>query len=122
VIDDLVKPNGIIGTGDGKSLYVADAGAGKTYAFRILSDGTLADRRLFCESGSDGMTLDELGNLYLTTASVDLYAPDGTKIASFQVPETPANVTFGGADRRTLFITARSGFYALRMNVKGVDQ
>jgi gluconolactonase len=119
VIDDLVKPNGIIGTADGKSLYVADAGAGKTYVFRINSDGTLADRSLFCESGSDGMTLDERGNLYLTTDSVDLYAPDGTKIASYQIPETPANVTFGGADGRTLFITARSGLYALRMNVKG---
>ena len=60
--DDLKQPNGIIGTPDGKTLYVADIGAGKTYRYDISADGTLADKTLFCELGSDGMTLDTEGN------------------------------------------------------------
>lgn len=119
VITDLVKPNGIIGTADGKLLYVADPGNGKTYVNEIQPDGSLENRRLFCSQGSDGMTLDERGNVYLTSSAIDVYSPDGTRIATIPIPETPSNVTFGGRDRRTLFITARTGFYALRMQVRG---
>ena len=67
VIDDLVKPNGVIGSTDGKLLYVADPGDNKTYRYRIQSAGKLADRKLFANHGSDGMTLDERGNLGLVT-------------------------------------------------------
>ncbi|MBM4093127.1 MAG: SMP-30/gluconolactonase/LRE family protein [Planctomycetes bacterium] len=119
VVSDLVKPNGVIGTSDGKSLYVADPGANKTYVYRIQPDGSLTDRKLFCESGSDGMTLDEQGNVYLTAKSVLVYSPSGEMIATIKVPESPANVCFGGPDRKTLFITARTGFYSLDMQVKG---
>ena len=119
LIDDLVKPNGVVGTTDGKLLYVADAGDGKTYGYRIREDGSLADRKLIAPVGSDGMTLDEQGNLYLARNSVHVYSPDGKKLAEIEVPEAPSNVCFGGADRRTLFVTARKGFYAIRMNVCG---
>ena len=119
VINDLVKPNGIIGTKNGKNLYVADAGAGKTYVYKTQPDGSLTDRKLAAPEGSDGMTLDEKGNLYLTRAEVVVYAPSGEKIASIAVPERPANVTFGGKDRQTLFITARKGFYSVQMNARG---
>lgn len=119
VIDDLVKPNGIIGTADGKLLYVADPGDKKTYVYKIQKDGSLADRKLAAPEGSDGLTLDERGNLYLTRGGIQIYSPEGKKIASIPTPEGPANVTFGGKDRRTLFITARTGFYSLRMSVRG---
>ena len=119
VIDDLAKPNGVIGTNDGKQLYVADPGAGKTYVYEIHDDGGLANRKLAAPEGSDGMTLDERGNLYLTRAGVEVYSPDGKKIASLAIPERPANVTFGGKKRRTLFITARTAFYSLEMKVRG---
>jgi gluconolactonase len=66
VTADLKQPNGIIGTPDGKTLYVADIGAGKTFAYAIQTDGSLTNKRLFCELGSDGMTLDDEGNVYLT--------------------------------------------------------
>ena len=59
VVDDLVQPNGIIGTPDGKTLYVADIGGGKTYAYDIQPDGTLTGKKLFCKLGSDGMTIDD---------------------------------------------------------------
>jgi gluconolactonase len=119
VIDDLVKPNGVVGTADGKRLYVADAGDSKTYVYRIQPDGSLAERKLIAPVGSDGMTLDEHGNLYLTRGMVHVYSPAGEKISTIEVPEAPANVCFGGKERRTLFITARKGLYAVRMNVQG---
>jgi gluconolactonase len=118
-IDDLVKPNGIIGTSDGELLYVADSGANKTYVYKINPSGSLADRRLAAPEGSDGMTLDESGNLYLTRDGVVVYSPAGEKIGTIETPERPANVTFGDNDRKTLFITARTGLYCLRMNVRG---
>jgi gluconolactonase len=120
VIDDLVKPNGIIGTPDGKTLYVADLGDGKTYAYAIDAPGQLGERKLFAAEGSDGVALDEKGNLYLTTGrGVPVYSPSGEKLMTISVPEGPANVCFGGADGKTLFITARTGLYSLRMNVTG---
>ncbi len=119
VIDDLKKPNGVLGTADGKQLYVADAGGGKTYVYKILGPGKLGPKKLFAEQGSDGMTLDERGDLYLTGGGVNIYSPQGKLIESIKVPENPANLTFGGADHKTLFITARTSLYALPMNVKG---
>jgi gluconolactonase len=119
---DVKKPNGIVGTPDGKFLFVSDIGDGKTYVYRIGAGGRLSERRLFCEQGSDGMTLDERGNLYLTGDGVTVYDPLGKKIAHIPVPEAwTANLCFGGRDRKTLFITASQGFYLLRMRVKGVE-
>lgn len=119
VIDDLKKPNGVKGTADGKRLYVADPGDKKTYVYDIQGDGSLANRRLIAPQGSDGMTLDERGNLYLTGEGVSVYNPEGKKILEIGVPERPANVCFGGKDNKTLFITARTGFYAVPMAVAG---
>jgi gluconolactonase len=122
VIDDLKQPNGIIGTPNGKLLYVTDIGAGKTYCYHIQRDGTLTEKKLFCELGSDGMTIDDKGNIYLTGNGVTVFNPAGEKIEQIDVPEKwTANVCFGGKDRRTLFITASKGFYGLRMMVRGVD-
>lgn len=120
VAEDLNQPNGIIGTPDGKSLYVADLGDRKTYVYRIEKDGSLSQRRLFCALGSDGMTLDSRGNVYLTGKGVTVFAPSGRRIAQIDVPERwTANVCFGGTDRKTLFITASEGLYTLRMAVEG---
>lgn len=118
-IDNLVKPNGIVGTADGKLLYVTDPGDRKTYVYKIESDGSLSQRRLFAEEGSDGMTLDQHGNLYLTHGGVQIYGPDGKKIGTIETPQRPANVCFGGKQGRTLFITARTGFYAIDVQVRG---
>jgi gluconolactonase len=120
VVDDMKQPNGIIGTPDGTILYVADIGANKTYSYAIKKDGTLADKKLFCELGSDGMTIDEKGNVYLTGKGVTVFDKTGKKIAHIDVPEGwTANVCFGGSDMKTLFITASTRLYGLKMNVKG---
>ena len=121
VADDLVQPNGVIGTPDGKTLYVADIRAKKTYAYEIRPEGTLANKRLFCELGSDGMTIDSEGNVYLTGNGVTVFDPSGKQIEHIAVDAGwTANVSFGGKDRRTLFITASEGLYAIRMRVTGV--
>ena len=119
VADDLERPNGIIGAPDGTRVYIADHGGGRTYVYTPAPDGTLADKRLFVEQGSDGMTMDEMGNVYLTGEDVTAYAPDGDVVGSIALPEAPANLTFGGPDRTTLFITARTSVYAVEMIVSG---
>lgn len=120
VATDLTQPNGIIGTTDGKQLYVADIGVGKTYRYDIQKDATLTNKTLFCSMGSDGMTLDSQGNLYLTGKGVTVFDKTGKQIEQIDVPQGwTANVTFGGKDRQLLFITAGNSVYGLKMAVKG---
>lgn len=122
VAEDLKTPNGIIGAPDGKTLYVADLKAKKTYAYRVQPDGMLAGKRLFCPMGSDGMTVDARGNVYLTSKGVFVFDKSGRQIEHIAVDEPwTANVCFGGADRHTLFITASKGLYAIRLQVAGAD-
>jgi gluconolactonase len=122
VTTELVQPNGIIGTPEGRTLFIADIGARKTWAYDIRADGNLANKRLRCEQGSDGMTLDEEGNLYLTGRGVAVFDRDGQKVGQIDVPEPwTANVSFGSRDHRTLFITASKGLYAMRMRVRGAN-
>jgi gluconolactonase len=120
VADDLKQPNGIIGTPDGKTLYVADIRAGKTYEYQIQPDGTLTAKKLFCNLGSDGMTIDDQGNVYLTGRGVIVFDKTGKQIEHIAVPEPwTANVCFGGKDRQTLLITASKSLYSFRTRVKG---
>jgi gluconolactonase len=122
VATDLRQPNGLIGTPDGKTLYVADIGARKTYVYDIQADGELSNKRLFCNLGSDGMTLDMEGNVYLTGKGVTVFNKAGEQIEQIEVPEPwTANVTFGGKDRNLLFITASKSVYGLKMRVKGAQ-
>jgi gluconolactonase len=122
VTDDLKKPNGITGTPDGKNLFVSDIRAGRTWRYDILPDGSLANKKLLCKLGSDGMTIDDEGNLYLTGHGVTVFRKTGKQIDHIDVPEKwTANVCFGGKDRRTLFITASTSLYSIRMIVKGAN-
>ncbi|MCK5465259.1 MAG: SMP-30/gluconolactonase/LRE family protein [Bacteroidales bacterium] len=120
VTDDLVRPNGVTGSVDGSILYVADPGSGKTYRYTILKDGTLTDKQLFADEGSDGMTIDSQGNVYLTNTAVKVYNPAGRLIETIEVPESPTNVAFGGKNGKTLYITARTSVYKLEMRVEKV--
>ena len=121
VATDMRQPNGIIGTPDGKTLYVSDIGAGRTYAYAIEKDGSLSGKRLFCAMGSDGMTIDSAGNVYLTGHGVTVFDKAGAQVAHIPVAEGwTGNVCFGGADRKTLFITASKGLYAMKMRTHGV--
>ena len=121
VTQDLKQPNGIIGTPDGKMLYVSDLDAHKTYSYRINNDGSLADKKLFCEAGSDGMTIDDEGNVYITNSNgVTVFDKTGKQIENIKIAEPwTGNVCFGRKDMHTLFITASKGVYAMKMRVKG---
>ena len=122
VTNDLKKPNGITGTPDGKKLFVADIGADRTYAYDIQSDGSLTNKTLFCPKGSDGMTIDEKGNIYITGRGVTVFDKTGKQIEHIDVPEPwSANVSFGGKDHQTLFITACTSLYSIHLIVKGAN-
>jgi gluconolactonase len=135
-VAELTMPNGIAGTPDGRTLYVADINARQTWSYSIQADGTLTDKKFICPFGSDGMTLDERGNLYLSASLRPPGAPRGgpstsgvtvvdTKtgkvIGFIPVPEQPANMCFGGKNHDVLFMTARTGFYSIPTRVKGAN-
>lgn len=114
VADDLTRPNGI--HADGDRLYIADAGGKKTWVYGMNPDGTLKDKKLFAESGSDGLKVDEKGNVYLTSGGVLIFDREGKSLGKIQVPEGPSNLAFDG---KTLYITARTSLYMVPMKVAG---
>lgn len=121
VVDDFTRPNGMIGTPDGKTLYIADAGASKIYRYTVNPGGALVNKTLFAERGSDGMTIDNRGNIYLTNSgAVWIYNAKGKLLQQITLPKGPSNVTFGGPNFKTLFITARDRVYTLAMKTRGV--
>ena len=116
----LNQPNGLVGTPDGKYLYVAEAKANRILRYEIQPDGHLTNRQVFADMGSDGMTIDDRGNIYLTGDGVTVFDKNGQKIAHFPIPEDwTANVCFGGKERNILFITASKSVYTLKMLVRG---
>jgi len=123
VIADLEKPNGIIGTPDGRNVFVSDIEGNKTYRYDIAADGSLSGKTLVVAQGSDGMTVDDEGHLYLTGDGVMVFDPDGRQVDHIPIPDEKwtANVAFGGTDRQTLFITASTGLYSIRMRVRGAN-
>lgn len=118
VADDLVRPNGLILSPDFKTLYVADAAAGKIWSYDIVKPGELDSKQLFADVGSDGMSVDTDGNIYLTwRGSIIVYSGGGEKIAELKMPEAPANCVLVGS---TLYVTARTGFYKVETNQTGL--
>lgn len=122
VAEDLTKPNGIVGSADGKYLYVADIQRNKIYRYEIAKDGSLSNQTLIINQGADGITLDHKGNFYLAGNGVTIYNPEGVKIGHIEVREPwTANVCFGGKNRSDLFITASKAIYVLPMQVHGIE-
>lgn len=119
VIDDMVRPNGLIGTPDAKRLYVSDHGAKRIYLYDVEDDGTLSHKRFFAPVGADGMKLDSEGNVYMAEKGIVVYDSSGKYRQRIEIPHEPTNLCFAGPDSRTLFITARPAIYTLRMRVAG---
>jgi formate hydrogenlyase subunit 4 len=133
VVKDLAMPNGIIFSPDESRLYVADTGGHERHpnpefrklpagihCYELSDDGKLGKKLFQIEQGSDGMKVDVRGNLYTTNGGkVQIYSADGKKLEQIDVPEGPANVCFGGDDLRTLFITAHTSLYSIRMKLPG---
>jgi gluconolactonase len=118
VTTDITSPNGLIGTPDGKILYVGDRG--KVFSYRINSDGSLSDKKVFCDKNTDGMAMDEKNNVYLTAdKEILIYSPAGELLEEITTPDGCSNVEFCGKDRKTLFFTYHENIYTLEMTVKG---
>lgn len=121
IIDDLVKPNGIALSTDGRQLYVLDNGGHALHQYEIKSPGKIGKgKRIAHVAGPDGMTVDRQGRLYVTVnEGVAVLGADGRWLGVISVPERPANCTFGGEKLDTLFITARKGLYSIRTQTRG---
>jgi len=118
----LEKPNGIVGTPDGKQLFVVDIGTGLIYKYDINEDGSLSNRQLFVKQLADGITLDNRGNLYCAGNGVTVFDKAGKQIAHIDVPEKwTANLCFGGKDKNILYLTASKSLYAIPTQVRGVE-
>lgn len=118
VAKDLAKPNGLILSPDNKILYIADPGSETIWAYDVTGEGKIENKRKFAPIGSDGMTIDVHGNVYCTwKGEVWIYSPEGEEIGRIKMPEGPANCLLVG---KTLYVTARSGFYAVDLNVPGL--
>ena len=118
VAADLTKPNGLILSPDDSILYIADPGAETIWAYDVTGEGMIENKRKFAPVGSDGMTMDTAGNVYCTwKEAVRVFAPSGEEIAKIPFPENPANCLLSG---NTLYVTARTGFYAVDLNTTGL--
>lgn len=122
VDDGRVLPNGIALSPDGAVLYVADNGTSEVWSYAVAADGATSEGALLTatEPGPDGMTVDDAGNLYVTTqAGIDVRRADGSPWGVIPIPETPANCAFGGADRNVLHVTARTSLYRVQLTIPG---
>lgn len=127
LVEDLPAPNGIILSPDETTLYVFPSGQPTMRAYPVAAPGKLGEGRDFCKlkvegagSGADGVTIDTKGNLYITSKlGVQVYAPDGQALGIIEFPEPPANLTFGGKDMKTLYVTARTSLYTAPMEATG---
>ncbi|WP_020469235.1 SMP-30/gluconolactonase/LRE family protein [Zavarzinella formosa] len=129
IAKDLPNPNGITLSPDEKTLYVIPSLSTKMLAYALEGPGKLGESRIFCElkqdeakkvTGGDGLTVDQKGNLYITTASgLQVFDPTGKLLGIISVPEQPANVTFGGKEFKTLYVAAKTSIYTIPMEVAG---
>lgn len=130
VSDDLPAPNGIALSPQGDRLYLIPSRSAEMLVYDVMGPGQLSKPSVFCKlrqkqegdnAGGDGMVVDTAGNLYITSnLGVQVFSPAGEFITLIEVPEQPANVTFGGPQRDTLYITARNGLYAVQLSTKGL--
>jgi gluconolactonase len=129
LIDDLKAPNGVILSPDEKSLYVIPSQQKQMMVYAVESPGKLGAGRVYCElkqpagkdnTGGDGLTVDSQGNLYITSGlGIQVFDPAGKHLGILSFPEQPANCTFGGPAKKTLFVTARTSLYSVEMEVAG---
>ncbi|MEJ7609122.1 MAG: SMP-30/gluconolactonase/LRE family protein [Bryobacteraceae bacterium] len=116
------RPNGIALSPDGKILYVANSDERNVRAYDVGRDGAVSGERTFVsaiEGVPDGMRTDPKGNLYVAAKHLFVFTPDGKQLAAIQIPETPTNCSFGEADGGTLFVTAQTSVYRIRLHQTG---
>ncbi len=119
------RPNGIGLSPDGRILYVANTDERRLYAYDLDKDGSAHNERVLIDGidgPPDGITVDENGNIYVTAGDLPVYSSGGKLLHTIEMPERATNCTFGDADLTTLYITARTSVYGIRLGVKGALQ
>lgn len=119
------RPNGIALSPNGRILYVANSDERNIRAYDVDKEGKVSNEHELVKGITgvpDGMKVDEKGNLYVTCKGVEVYSPQGAKLASLEFSETPANCAFGDPDLMTFYVTARTSLYRVRFTVKGAVQ
>ncbi len=116
---DITRAYGLAAAPTNEPFYVADEFGQKTWKFTVMPDGSLADPKLFAEEGEAGITTDADGNVYVAAGNIFVFDRSGKQIDLIEVPERPTNLVFGGKDRQTLFILARSSLYGVNTRPKG---
>jgi gluconolactonase len=129
LVDDLKAPNGVILSPDEKTLYVIPSMQAEMMAYPVEAPGKLGEGKVFCTlkqpegqsgRGGDGLTVDTKGNLYITSGlGLQVYDPKGKLLGIIEFPQQPANVTFAGPGNKTLYVTARTGVYSVKMEATG---
>ena len=125
--DDFDRPNGLAFSPDESVLYIDDSSRSHIRAFDVSPDGNLSNGHVFIDMQSseegvpDGMKVDQKGNIYSTgPGGLWVIDPSGKRLGRIVLPELPANLAWGDEDWRTLYITARSSIYRLRLAVPGI--
>jgi gluconolactonase len=119
------RPNGIALSPNGRILYVANSDDRNVRAYDLDGRGAASNERVVIssiEGVPDGIRTDEKGNIYVTCKGLAVYTPEGKLLKMIEMPETPANCAFGDEDFQTLYITARTSVYRIRLDVKGSVQ
>jgi gluconolactonase len=119
------RPNGIALSPNGRILYVANTDERALYAYDVARDGTTSNERILVkdiDGPADGIAVDEKGNIYVTANQLPVYSPEGKLLHTIQFAETPRNCAFGDPDLGTLYVTAYTSVYRLRLGVKGSVQ
>ena len=130
LLEEHIAPNGIILSPDEKTLYVIPTKESSMHAYPVLGPGKLGSSKVLCvlkqkegsdgNQGGDGLSIDTKGNLYITSAlGIQVFSPSGEALGIIEFPQHPANVTFGGPEGKTLFVTARTGLYSVKMEAQG---
>jgi len=122
IAKDFNRPNGIGLSPDQKTLYVSDVAKGHIRSFPVKDDGSVGEGKMHCKvAAPDGMAVDEKGNIWTSSASgIQVFDPSGDHLTTIKFPQMPANCGFGGEDNSTLYVTARTGLYKIKCNVKGL--
>ncbi len=118
-IHDVLRAFGLAPVAVGQTIYISDESEEKTYRATVDEDGTLANLQLFADVGGESVTEDSAGNVYIAAGQIYIYNASGILIGTINVPERPTQLLFGGADRKSLFIAARTSLYSVQLKNPG---